>query len=146
MGRDDSSYNKVRGGKMVFKGGEELAGVRGGVKKKKSRKKRGEAAEGAEGAEAAAGERAVGIGGAPGKGQEQTYEELFHYETKRMEKVMSEGGVVNFNGMRIHKAPEILHGYTETLSERQRKRGGGGLTSEERLDLRSAVKHDKFCK
>lgn len=33
--------------------------------------------------------------------------------------------------------PEILHGYTKKVT---------GKTAEERLDLRSAAKSDKFCK
>jgi len=40
-------------------------------------------------------------------------------------------------GQRYKKAPKILHGYTAAVK---------GNTAEERLDMRAAMKSDKFCK
>lgn len=40
-------------------------------------------------------------------------------------------------GSTYRAAPEILHGYDKVVT---------GKTASERLDMRSATKHDKFCK
>ncbi|BDA46307.1 hypothetical protein COCOBI_08-3990 [Coccomyxa sp. Obi] len=63
-----------------------------------------------------------------------TYEKEFALE---MEKA-KEGKVKNTPwGSSFKAAPEILHGYSAPVT---------GKTAEERLDLRCAVKTDKFCK
>ncbi|KAF5830570.1 hypothetical protein DUNSADRAFT_14336 [Dunaliella salina] len=63
-----------------------------------------------------------------------TYEEDFVYETERMKtgKVRTTAW-----GATYRKPMEIPHGYTHKIT---------GKTAEERLDLRSTTKADKFCK
>lgn len=63
-----------------------------------------------------------------------TYEQEFSLE---MQKAM-EGKVKAVPwGSSYRKPPEILHGYTKKIK---------GKTAEERLDLRSAMRGDKFCR
>ena len=67
----------------------------------------------------------------------KTYEDLLPMEVKRMQE--ARGRTVCF-GTNYRAAPEVLHGYDASL------KGKKGLTAEERLDMRSGGKADKYCK
>ena len=133
-----ASYEKVRGGKLSFKGGGDL----GGVTKKKKKKKKDKEKEGEEG-KAGASEREMnigqGIGGDPGGDAKGTYEELFPYEKKRQ--LDGKGRSICW-GTNYREAPEVLHGYTESW----KKKKPHEMTAEERLDLRCGSKADKYSK
>ncbi|CAK0751098.1 hypothetical protein CVIRNUC_002042 [Coccomyxa viridis] len=64
----------------------------------------------------------------------RTYEQEFALEMQKAQ----DGKVKNTPwGSSFKKAPEILHGYSAPVT---------GKNAEERLDLRCAIKTDKFCK
>ncbi|GBF96998.1 hypothetical protein Rsub_09795 [Raphidocelis subcapitata] len=140
------------GGKLVLKGGETLGGVK--KKKKKHKKKPEDEAAAAAAAAAAQGEQA---GGSEQQQQEQqpaggaavpkagasgittkgnTYEQEFSLEMERTKqgKVRSTAW-----GSSYRAPPEVLHGYTKKINLKT-------ANASERLDLRAAAKHDKFCK
>jgi len=64
----------------------------------------------------------------------RTYEQEFALEMQKAQ----DGKVKNTPwGSSFKKAPDILHGYSAPIT---------GKNAEERLDLRCAIKTDKFCK
>ncbi|CAL8462444.1 g1977 [Coccomyxa elongata] len=122
-------------GKLQLKGGNPWDISKKKTKKKKKIKETGE--DGAE--ELQEGDIRTKDGkiikaGAVSVQSNLTYEKEFALE---MEKA-KEGKVKNTPwGSSFKAAPEILHGYDAPVT---------GKTAEERLDLRCAVKTDKFCK
>ncbi|KAL6767417.1 hypothetical protein ACKKBF_B35150 [Auxenochlorella protothecoides x Auxenochlorella symbiontica] len=115
------------GGKLVLKGGLHV-----GVEKKKKKKSKKSTKELTEEELATKSERekAQGIS----VQNNNTYEQEFALE---MQKAKA-GKVKNTPwGSSYRAAPEILHGYDRKIS---------GHTAEERLDMRVAIKTDKFCK
>lgn len=128
----------------MFKGGETLKDLKGVEKKKKKKVKPPPSDAVADGEEGAREEEpAAGQPGKPAKPVDPSavnvmsgkkYEEEFDLETKRA----LEGKVKNTPwGSSFRAPPEILHGYAQKVT---------GKNAEERLDLRSARKSDKFCK
>ncbi|KAG2437924.1 hypothetical protein HXX76_005540 [Chlamydomonas incerta] len=130
------------GGKLVLKGGATLKELDGGVEKKKSKKPKklkegGEGAEGAVAADAAPADPTkpkpavpTAINVMSGK----NYEQEFDIEMKRVQEGKAKSTPW---GCGYRAPPAILHGYTSKVT---------GKTAEERLDMRSAAKSDKFCK
>eukprot|EP00197_Chlamydomonas_leiostraca_P008801 CAMPEP_0202864208 /NCGR_PEP_ID=MMETSP1391-20130828/4542_1 /ASSEMBLY_ACC=CAM_ASM_000867 /TAXON_ID=1034604 /ORGANISM="Chlamydomonas leiostraca, Strain SAG 11-49" /LENGTH=131 /DNA_ID=CAMNT_0049543927 /DNA_START=36 /DNA_END=431 /DNA_ORIENTATION=+ len=128
------------GGRLVLKGGETLEGVK---KKKKSKKPKDVNPEDPE--QQAQGE-AVEPGTAdPNKPKPiaptavnvmsgKNYEQEFEFETQRMAAPKARATPW---GSSYRAPPEILHGYKHKVT---------GKSAEERLDMRSASKADKFCK
>ncbi|EFN54628.1 expressed protein [Chlorella variabilis] len=117
------------GGKLVLKGGLRVTST--GVEKKKKKKKKAEkevTEEQKKQQEEAL--KASGVSVMSGK----NYEEEFALE---MAKVKTGKAKATPWGSGYAAAPEILHGYTKKVK---------GKTAEERLDMRAAMKADKFCK
>ncbi|KAK9830578.1 hypothetical protein WJX81_000428 [Elliptochloris bilobata] len=116
------------GGKLQLKGGTPW-----GVKKKKRKRKDAEDA----------GEQLPGLVGTDGKPISvsavsvqtgKTYEQEFSLEIEKAK----EGKVKNTPwGSSFRAPPQILHGYDKPVT---------GKSAQERLDIRCAVKTDKFCK
>ncbi|GLC39219.1 hypothetical protein PLESTM_000865200 [Pleodorina starrii] len=125
------------GGKLVLKGGATLKELQG-VEKKKSKKVKKKDEEN----NVDAGEEApvdptkpkpvapTAVNVMSGK----TYEEEFDLETKRVKEGKAKSTPW---GCGYRAPPAILHGYTTKVT---------GKSAEERLDMRSAAKSDKFCK
>ncbi|GLC50558.1 hypothetical protein PLESTB_000393100 [Pleodorina starrii] len=125
------------GGKLVLKGGATLKELQG-VEKKKSKKVKKKDEEN----NVDAGEEApvdptkpkpvapTAVNVMSGK----TYEEEFDLETKRVKEGKAKSTPW---GCGYRAPPAILHGYTAKVT---------GKSAEERLDMRSAAKSDKFCK
>lgn len=113
------------GGRLVLKGGLKVTktGVEKKKKHKKKKKKSGEETDG--------GQEGEGSVGAP---HQKSYEDEFFLE---MEKAKKGHAKDTPWGQGYKKAPKILHGYTAAVK---------GNTAEERLDMRAAMKSDKFCK
>ncbi|KXZ50951.1 hypothetical protein GPECTOR_14g197 [Gonium pectorale] len=129
------------GGKLVLKGGTTLKDLQG-VEKKKSKKPKKKEVEGEEEGQ---GEDTQLANPDPTKPKPiaatavnvmsgKTYEEEFDLETKRVKEGKSKSTPW---GCGYRAPPAILHGYTAKVT---------GKTAEERLDLRSASKSDKYCK
>lgn len=141
------------GGKLVLKGGATLGG--GVDKKKKKAKKQATtttttpneqeqqpAAAGTAGAAAAAGD---GGGAGPSSASREelprdklptAYEKAFAIEARRMQQGNRERACAWGAGS-YRAPPAVLHGRTAPIK---------GDTAEERLDLRSASKADRYCK
>ncbi|KAK2075819.1 hypothetical protein QBZ16_001560 [Prototheca wickerhamii] len=112
------------GGKLVLKGGLQVTSS-GVEKKKKKKRKDKESSAGDDTGKAAAAITTQGEG---------TYEQVFSLE---MEKARA-GKVKNTPwGSSFRAPPQVLHGYDRKVK---------GKTAEERLDMRAAMKADKFCK
>ncbi|KAK3262859.1 hypothetical protein CYMTET_28311 [Cymbomonas tetramitiformis] len=161
-----SAYDRIKGGKLTFKG----SAISKDKKKKKKKVKVDEeeggelvsAAAAAAPAEETAGEEAR----ADGEEEEDTNDGtvLIHGSTiHRVKKKEGDHGIDHTNpgqtyetifhyetqrmkdakgrslcfGTNYREAPEILHGYTRKVK---------GKTSEERLDKRCAQKADKYCR
>ncbi|GFR48480.1 hypothetical protein Agub_g10376 [Astrephomene gubernaculifera] len=128
------------GGKLVLKGGTTLKELQGVEKKKSKKVKKAEAlGDGDEGNQPTAAPAdptkpkpiaPTAVNVMSGK----TYEEEFDLETKRVKEGKARSTPW---GTGYRAPPAILHGYTGKVT---------GKTAEERLDLRSASKSDKFCK
>jgi len=120
-------------GKLVLKGGVQLPIEKKQRSTNSHRAERADAAE--EAAEAGTGAAAGGIGGEVGKAPSLSYEELFPAEQRHL---AAARGRTTAWGTNYRAAPEVLHGYSARLS--------GPLSAEQKLDVRSAAKADKFCK
>eukprot|EP00884_Botryococcus_braunii_P019765 jgi/Botrbrau1/6472/Bobra.0034s0046.1 len=123
------------GGQITLKGGIPLGVKAGTAKKKKKKKVDSEAVEGTVDQELILSKDGKPISAASVSVQSgKAYEQEFALE---MEKA-KEGKVKNTPwGSSYRAPPKILHGYSAPVT---------GKTAEERLDLRCAVRGDKFCK
>eukprot|EP00298_Acanthocystis_sp_HF-20_P019999 c24539_g1_i1.p1 GENE.c24539_g1_i1~~c24539_g1_i1.p1 ORF type:complete len:145 (+),score=68.12 c24539_g1_i1:22-435(+) len=136
-----SDYDKVVKGKLSLKG---LDKDKEKKKNKKSKRKieeveQNEANETKEKKVAKEEEFAPEITYVPGgSAKNKTYEDLFPHERERYEN----GRVKTLWGSSYRDAPEILHGYSEPW----RAKAPNQMSVEERLDLRSAKKADRYCK
>ena len=122
------AYARVVTKKFTFKGGAALT-ARAEDKAKKRAKKEAKKAKKRDGAD----REATTTGGT------KSYEDEFPEEARRA----TEGrGRTVACGTNYRAAPETLHGY----SRKWRDTPASAMTREEKLDLRSATKADKFCK
>lgn len=78
----------------------------------------------------------AGIGGEPGSSLSKTYEELFPHERERMQDPKPRTAPYGNN---YRAPPDVLHGRRESWRSKRE------LSAEERVELRSAMKKDKFC-
>lgn len=140
------------GGKLVLKGGATLGGGGGGVDKKKTKKKKAAAAAGSDAAAAAAAggagtsaSAAAASAAASGPPQKEelpkdklpnAYEKAFVIEARRLQQGQERANPWGAS-YRPPPAGAILHGRSVAIN---------GDTAEERLDLRSAAKADRYCK
>ncbi|KAI7843562.1 hypothetical protein COHA_002804 [Chlorella ohadii] len=118
------------GGKLVLKGGLQVKAT--GVEKKKKKKKAKKEEEMTEEDKKLQEEalKAAGISVMGGG----SYEQEFAAEMARAKEGKAKATPW---GSGYAKAPEILHGYSKKVK---------GKTAEERLDMRAAMKSDKFCR
>lgn len=131
------------GGKLVLKGGVALGA--GGVDKKKKKKKSKDGGGGASDAAAAAAEAAAttttttkttAAAPLPQDKLPQSYEKAFDIEARRLQQGRERSTAWGASYRPV--APgAVLHGYSTPVT---------GATAEERLDLRSAAKADRYCK
>ncbi|KAL4432171.1 hypothetical protein ABPG77_005933 [Micractinium sp. CCAP 211/92] len=117
------------GGKLVLKGGLQVKSTGVEKKKKKKKQKKDELTE-EEKKQQEEALKAAGVSVMSGK----NYEEEFALE---MSKAKEGKAKATPWGSGYGRAPEILHGYSKKVK---------GKTAEERLDMRAAIKADKFCK
>lgn len=127
IGHTESTEIMPVGGQLVLKGGLKVTST-GVEKKKKNKKKKKHQQNGEEKTDT--NQEGQGISVMSNK----TYEEEF---SREMERAKTGQGKSTPWGSGFRKAPKILHGYHQVVS---------GKTVEEKLDIRAAMKSDKFCK
>jgi hypothetical protein len=130
------------GGKLILKGGLQVTST--GVEKKKKKRKKPVIADNEDPSPDATKAVASPSSTAPAQGQNagaqpttdmsKPYEQEFASE---MDKARQGRAKSTPWGTGYRVPPKILHGYSGTVR---------GRTAEERLDMRSATKSDKFCK
>ncbi|CAL5227745.1 g10761 [Coccomyxa viridis] len=125
----------VTGGKLQLKGGNPWD-----VKKKKAKKKKAikvdeaEEVDVLENGDVRTKDGKIIKAASVSVQSNRTYEQEFALEMQKAQ----DGKVKNTPwGSSFKKAPDILHGYSAPIT---------GKNAEERLDLRCAIKTDKFCK